>query len=63
MKNVTKTIDVNAHIANINSQITIENGISKAVISFSNLGYGIITAVKFKRNKVRNPTGFRRWDE
>ena len=48
MKNVTKTIDVNAHIANINSQITIENGISKAVISFSNLGYGIITAVKFK---------------
>lgn len=48
MKNITKTIDVNAHIANINSQITIENGVSKAVISFSNLGYGVITAVKFK---------------
>ena len=48
MRIIKKTIDVNAHIENINSQIIAENGISKAVISFNNLSYGTITAVKFK---------------
>lgn len=47
MKNVSKTIDVNAHITNIKYQILSEPDGVKAIISFDNLGYGIITAVKF----------------
>lgn len=47
MNNVTKTIDVNAHIVNVKSQISTDVDGTKAVISFDNLGYGVITAVKF----------------
>ena len=47
MKKTSKTFDTNAHIQNISYQIDTNNGISTAVISFDNLGYGDITAVKF----------------
>lgn len=47
MKNVIKTIDVNAHIVNVKSQVSTDAEGTKAIISFDNLGYGVITAVKF----------------
>lgn len=47
MKKVTKTIDVNAHIVNVKVQVTTDVDGTKATISFDNLGYGVITAVKF----------------
>lgn len=40
-------IDVNAHITNVSCQVLTEDGKSKAIITFDNLGYGEITAVKF----------------
>lgn len=39
--------DVNAHITNINCRVLTEESGTKADISFDNLGYGKITAVKF----------------
>lgn len=45
MKNVTKTIDVNAYIVNVKSQVSTDVDGTKAIISFDNLGYGVITAV------------------
>ncbi len=47
MEKVTKIIDVNAHIANVQAQVISDNDCAKAKISFENLGYGIITAIKF----------------
>lgn len=48
MKNVIRIIDINAHITNIQSQIVADKGAKKALLRFDNLGYGVITAVKFK---------------
>lgn len=47
MEKVAKIIDVNAHITNIQAQVVSDNDSAKAIISFENLGYGIITAIKF----------------
>lgn len=44
MKYVERTLDINAHITNI--RVTISEP-SSALLSFDNLGYGEITAVKF----------------
>lgn len=49
---IKKTIDINAHIINMNCEIYVENDLVKAIISFDNLGYGVITAIKF------NATGY-----
>lgn len=48
MKKSELVIDINAHIANITSKIEIDNDVAFAILSFNNLGYGIITAVKLK---------------
>ncbi len=40
-------IDENAHIQNLCCEVNLDGGISKATISFDNLGYGVITAIKF----------------
>ncbi len=47
MKGTTKSYDINAHIEDIKCEIVVENGSAIAVISFKNLGYGDITAIKF----------------
>lgn len=47
MREIQKTVDINAHITNIECKVSGDGDFSKAVISFDNLGYGIITAVKF----------------
>lgn len=47
MKTVQKTIDINAHIENLQCEISADNGNAIAKISFTNLGYGDITAIKF----------------
>lgn len=47
MHTISKTIDINAHIENVACDIVFEDGYAIAVISFSNLGYGDITAIKF----------------
>lgn len=47
MKTVQKTIDINAHIENLQYVINVDNGNTIVKISFSNLGYGDITAIKF----------------
>lgn len=47
MEKVAKIIDVNAHITNIQTQVVSDSDSAKAIISFENLGYGIITAIKF----------------
>lgn len=43
-----KVIDINAHIEDLKYRIIVENGVSIANISFSNLGYGDITAIRFE---------------
>lgn len=40
------SIDVNAHIDNIKYTISADNDSAKVSISFANVGYGVITAVK-----------------
>lgn len=47
MKKVQKTIDTNAHIEGVTCKIVVEDGYAVALISFCNLGYGDITAIKF----------------
>lgn len=47
MGETTRTVDLNAHVNNIECQIETANNIAKAVIAFDNLGYGTITAIKF----------------
>ncbi len=48
MKQVNCVIDINAHIQDLKCNIRIENGLPVAHIGFQNLGYGVITAIKFK---------------
>lgn len=52
MNKQTYSIDINAHIANISCEISNSENGTVAIISFDNLGYGNITAVKF------NATGY-----
>ena len=52
MKTKKILLDLNAHIANIACEIKVDGDALKALISFDNLGYGVVTAVKF------NATGF-----
>lgn len=47
MKNVEKIIDINAHIEHLSCTITTESGVATAKISFDNLGFGDMTAIKF----------------
>lgn len=47
MEHVEKVIDINAHIEHLSCTITTENGVATAKISFDNLGYGDMTAIKF----------------
>ena len=47
MKKIKKVVDINAHIENLKCEISIENGLSVAKISFTNLAYGTIKAIKF----------------
>ena len=47
MKSVEKIIDINAHIQDLECEISVDNGNAIAKISFINLGYGDITAIKF----------------
>lgn len=47
MKNLERVIDINSHIENLKCEVIIENGSVVAKVSFDNLGYGDITAIKF----------------
>lgn len=47
MKSTIKSYNINAHIEDIKCEIVAENGNEIAIISFRNLGYGDITAIKF----------------
>lgn len=47
MRIVDKVIDINAHIEDLKCEISTDNGSALAKISFTNLGYGDITAIKF----------------
>ena len=47
MKTGKIIIDVNAHITNIACTVGVDGDASKVLISFDNLGYGVVTAVKF----------------
>ncbi len=47
MRQIEKKIIINAHIENIKCNIEVNNGSVLALISFDNLGYGDITAIKF----------------
>lgn len=47
MNNVKILVDLNAHIENITCDIVNQNDNAYAIISFDNLGYGNITAIKF----------------
>ena len=42
-----RTIDVNAHISNVTTEVTVQNALPTAVISFDNLRKKSITAVEF----------------
>ena len=47
MKTEKMIFDVNSHITNITCTVSVDGDASKALISFDNLGYGTVTAVKF----------------
>ncbi len=47
MRTVKKTFDTNALIENISYKIDVRAGVPCATITFDNLGYGDVTAVKF----------------
>ena len=47
MRTIQKTIDINAHIEELRCEISVDNGNAIAKISFINLGFGDITAIKF----------------
>ena len=47
MKRITQIIDINAHITNVKYEIVSENNNAIAIISFENLGFGVINAIKF----------------
>lgn len=44
---VNRVIDTNAHVENLKCEIYVDRGNAIAKISFSNLGFGDITAIKF----------------
>lgn len=48
MKKVSIQYDLNAHIANISCEIKADTDKAIALISFDNLGYGVIAAIKFE---------------
>lgn len=48
MINVKKIYDINAHISNVKCRVETDAYGPKAVISFDNLDYGVVTAVKFR---------------
>ncbi len=52
MRKIKKSIDINAHVINLKCHIDTSGGSSLALISFDNLDFGTITAVKF------NATGY-----
>ncbi|MBS6644459.1 MAG: FxLYD domain-containing protein [Clostridiaceae bacterium] len=47
MKKLEKVIDINSHIENLKCEVNNENGNLLAKISFDNMGYGDIIAIKF----------------
>lgn len=47
MKKEKIIIDRSAHIQNLCCEVDVAAGVCKAFISFDNLGYGVITAIKF----------------
>lgn len=47
MKELEKLIDINSHIENLKCEVNYENGSVVAKISFDNMGYGDIIAIKF----------------
>lgn len=47
MGEIQKIIDLNAHVENIEYRIEANDNETRAFISFDNLGYGTITAIKF----------------
>lgn len=47
MRTVKKQLDMNAHIEDLRCEVHVENGNAVARVSFVNLGYGDITAIKF----------------
>ncbi len=47
MIKVKKTLDINAHITNVKCRVETDAYGPKAVITFDNLDYGVVTAVKF----------------
>ncbi|MDO4748660.1 MAG: hypothetical protein Q4A12_05750, partial [Eubacteriales bacterium] len=47
MKTINVNVDINAHIIDIKCEIDVGVNPSKALVSFYNLGFGTITAVKF----------------
>ena len=47
MNTIQKTIDINGHIEDLHYEISVSKGDAIALISFANLGYGDITAIKF----------------
>ena len=47
MRTIQKTIDINAHIEELKCEINVDAGNTIAKISFVNLGFGDITAIKF----------------
>lgn len=46
MQRVQISVDINAHIANIEHSIHVDSDAAHASISFDNLGFGTITAIK-----------------
>ena len=48
MHTIEKKIDINAHIANLEYTISTEVDSVKVSVSFDNLGYGVVKAIKFR---------------
>ena len=47
MKKVTKRVDLNAYIADFKCEVKSENGNKQLSVSFDNLGYGTVVAIRF----------------
>lgn len=43
-----RSVDLNAHITNIRSRVVVRDSTAEALITFDNLGYGDVVAVKLK---------------
>lgn len=50
MKTVQEIVDINAHIKNLSWSVVIKDDVPFAIISFENLSYGNIIAIKFSAN-------------